>query len=121
MKSVLIHVHVHTVLATSMTYLLMIYFKQGLALINGTQLTTALGIEALHRAEIIAKQADVVAALTIDVLKGTPDAFDEGIIHITAIENKTNLKVCLPVYNQLKQMWYLRSSGLHQKHIVIPK
>ena len=41
-------------------------------------MTTALGIEALHRAEIIAKQADVVAALTIEVLKGTPKAFDEG-------------------------------------------
>lgn len=52
--------------------------KQGLALNNGTQLITALGAEALYRAERIAKQADVVAALTIEVLEGVPDAFNEG-------------------------------------------
>ena len=51
---------------------------QGLALINGTQLITGLGAEALFRAELIAKQADVVAALTLDVLQGTPRAFDYG-------------------------------------------
>ena len=56
-----------------------LHVLQGLALINGTQLITALGVEALHRAEIIAKQADIVAALTIDVLQGTPRAFDAGI------------------------------------------
>ena len=51
---------------------------QGLALINGTQMITALGAEALSRAETIAKQADIVAALTLDVLQGTPKAFDYG-------------------------------------------
>ena len=40
---------------------------------------TALGVEALHRAELIAKQADIVAALSIDVLQGTPRAFEAGI------------------------------------------
>ena len=39
---------------------------------------TALGVEALHRAELIAKQADIVAALSIDVLQGTPRAFEAG-------------------------------------------
>lgn len=46
---------------------------------NGTQLITALGVEALFRAERIARQADVVAALTIEVLEGVPDAFDKGV------------------------------------------
>ncbi|KAG7173174.1 Histidine ammonia-lyase-like [Homarus americanus] len=50
--------------------------KEGIALINGTQLITSLGAEALERAEIVAKQADVVAALTLEVLKGTSRAFD---------------------------------------------
>ena len=66
--------------------------KEGLALINGTQLITSighlshfqtlilqstqlisvsLGAEACERAGLIAKQADVVAALTLEVLKGT--------------------------------------------------
>ncbi|GIX77223.1 histidine ammonia-lyase [Caerostris darwini] len=53
--------------------------KEGIALLNGTQLITSIGAEALHRAEIIAKQADVVAALSLEVLKGTTRAFDGDI------------------------------------------
>lgn len=52
---------------------------QGLALINGTQFITSIGAEAVHRAELIARQADVIAALAIDVLQGTPRAFDKDI------------------------------------------
>ena len=52
--------------------------KEGLAMINGTQLITSIGASAVHRAESIARQADVVAALTIEVLKGTCSAFDAG-------------------------------------------
>ena len=51
---------------------------QGLALINGTQLITSLGADALHRASLAALQADVIAALSVDVLNGTPRAFDQG-------------------------------------------
>lgn len=53
--------------------------KEGLALINGTQLITSLGAEAVERAAIIARQSDVVAALTLEVLKGTSKAFDAGM------------------------------------------
>lgn len=52
---------------------------QGLALINGTQFITGLGVQALHRAELAAKQADVVAALTFDALSGHPAVFDTGV------------------------------------------
>lgn len=52
--------------------------SQGLALINGTQMITSLGAEAVERAEAIAQQADIVAALTLEVLKGTTKAFDSG-------------------------------------------
>ena len=34
--------------------------------------------EAVERAGIIARQADVVAGLTLEVLKGTSRAFDSG-------------------------------------------
>lgn len=47
-------------------------------MINGTQLITGLGLEALHRAEMIGKQADVVAALSLEALRGHPAVFDEG-------------------------------------------
>ncbi|NP_001086064.1 histidine ammonia-lyase, gene 2 S homeolog [Xenopus laevis] len=53
--------------------------KEGLALINGTQMITSLGCEAVERANAIAKQSDVVAALTLEVLKGTTRAFDTDI------------------------------------------
>lgn len=51
---------------------------QGLALINGTQMITSLGAEAVERAQAIAQQADIIAALTLEVLKGTTNAFDSG-------------------------------------------
>lgn len=51
---------------------------QGLSLINGTQLITGLGVEALCRARVIAQQADVIAALSVEALQGTPRAFDQG-------------------------------------------
>ncbi|CAL1294671.1 unnamed protein product [Larinioides sclopetarius] len=54
-------------------------FSSGIALLNGTQLITSIGAEAVQRAEIIAKQADVVAALSLEVLKGTTRAFDGDI------------------------------------------
>uniref|UniRef100_A0A8C8YVK2 Histidine ammonia-lyase n=1 Tax=Prolemur simus TaxID=1328070 RepID=A0A8C8YVK2_PROSS len=53
--------------------------KEGLALINGTQMITSLGCEAIERASAIARQADIVAALTLEVLKGTTKAFDTDI------------------------------------------
>ncbi|KAG8439603.1 hypothetical protein GDO86_005693 [Hymenochirus boettgeri] len=53
--------------------------KEGLALINGTQMITSLGCEAVERASAIAKQADIIAALTLEVLKGTTRAFDTDI------------------------------------------
>jgi len=53
--------------------------KEGIALINGTQFIASLGVEALERSHAIAKQADIVAAMTIEVLKGTTRAFDPDI------------------------------------------
>nr|XP_020480722.1 histidine ammonia-lyase isoform X2 [Monopterus albus] len=53
--------------------------KEGIALINGTQMITSLGAEAVERAQAIARQADIIAALTLEVLKGTTKAFDSDI------------------------------------------
>jgi histidine ammonia-lyase len=53
--------------------------KEGLALINGTQLMTAVGGLALAEALRLARAADVIGALTLDVLKGTDVAFDARI------------------------------------------
>ncbi len=53
--------------------------KEGLALINGTQLMTAIGGLALIEAQRLARTADVAGALTLDCLKGTDVAFDPRI------------------------------------------
>lgn len=53
--------------------------KEGLALINGTQAMTAIGIINLIRARDLIKHADVVAAMSLEALRGTSAAFDEGI------------------------------------------
>ena len=53
--------------------------KEGIALINGTQLTTALSGLALAEALRLARTADVVGALSLDALQGTDVAFDPRI------------------------------------------
>ncbi|MDP2968629.1 MAG: histidine ammonia-lyase [Deltaproteobacteria bacterium] len=53
--------------------------KEGLSLINGTQVMTAVGILSLLRAERLCKLADIVGACTLDALKGTLTAFDPDI------------------------------------------
>jgi histidine ammonia-lyase len=53
--------------------------KEGLALLNGTQAMAAVGGLALHRAESLARAADVAGAMTLEALRGTPVAFDERI------------------------------------------
>jgi histidine ammonia-lyase len=53
--------------------------KEGLSLINGTQVMTAVGLLALLRAERLCKVADIVGACTLDALKGTFSAFDPDI------------------------------------------
>jgi histidine ammonia-lyase len=53
--------------------------KEGLALINGTQLMGAVGSLAVAEAWRLARTADVTGALTVDALKGTDVAFDERI------------------------------------------
>jgi histidine ammonia-lyase len=50
--------------------------KDGLALINGTQLMTAIGALALDDARRLAGTADVAGAMSFEALVGNPDAFD---------------------------------------------
>lgn len=53
--------------------------KEGLSLLNGTQAMLAVGGLALLDAEVLTRTADVVCALTLDALRGTPRAFDSRI------------------------------------------
>lgn len=53
--------------------------KEGLSLINGTQFMAVLGSFALHQANVLAQTADVLAALSLEAIKGTKAAFDPRI------------------------------------------
>ncbi len=54
--------------------------KEGLALINGTQGMTAVGALAADRARKLSKAADIAAALTIEAILGTDQAFDPRVV-----------------------------------------
>jgi histidine ammonia-lyase len=54
-------------------------YKEGLALVNGMQVTLALGLRALARAETALVAADVAAALTMEALAGRKAAIDARI------------------------------------------
>jgi histidine ammonia-lyase len=53
--------------------------KEGLALLNGTQVSTALALAALFRTETIFTAAVVAGALSVDAAKGSDTPFDARI------------------------------------------
>lgn len=53
--------------------------KEGLAMINGTQLITAIGALAVVRGEKLCTTADVVGAMSLEALKGTARPFDARV------------------------------------------
>jgi histidine ammonia-lyase len=53
--------------------------KEGLALINGTPVSTALLVDALARARLLAKVADIAGALTVEATKSSQRPFDPRI------------------------------------------
>ncbi len=56
--------------------------KEGLALINGTQIMTAIGSLAYHDAVNLLKAALITAALTLEAQLAVPDAFDPLIAEV---------------------------------------
>ena len=53
--------------------------KEGISLINGTQAMLAIGCLEWDAAQTLTESADVICAMTLDALRGTPRAFDERI------------------------------------------
>ena len=70
--------------------------KEGISLINGTQAMLAIGCLELTAAEILADTADVICAMTLDALRGTPRAFDarlhEARPHAGQVESAARLR-----------------------------
>ena len=53
--------------------------KDGLALINGTQLMAAYGAFVLERTLVLQKEADILAAMSLEALQGSAAPFDERV------------------------------------------
>ena len=53
--------------------------KEGLALINGTQMMTAFAALAAHQSKGLCRLADVAAAISVEALRGSDTQFDERI------------------------------------------
>ena len=90
-------------------------FKEGLSLVNGTEMMLAIGILTLYRAEHLARAADVTGAMTLEACLGTDRAFDERIIslrpHKGALTVAGNLRAVLAGSG-------IVSSHRHSEHLV---
>ena len=68
--------------------------KEGLALLNGTQLSAALAIEGLLRAQNLLHSAIVVGALTVDALAGSYTPFDARIHSARGLPGQNHVAEC---------------------------
>jgi histidine ammonia-lyase len=73
--------------------------KEGLSLINGCQVMTAIGLLDLYKASQLLKLADIAGALSLEALKGSRTAFDPLISgtrpHLGESKTATNLRKIL--------------------------
>jgi histidine ammonia-lyase len=73
--------------------------KEGLALINGTEVIGAIGAGVLLRARNLSKCADAIAALTIEALFGSSKPFDARLAELKGLSgharSAANVRKCL--------------------------
>ena len=82
--------------------------KEGLALINGTQASTALALHALFSFEPVLESALVIGALTVDAARGSDGPFDP---RIHALRGQPGQIDVARYYRQL-----LQGSAIRQSH-----
>jgi histidine ammonia-lyase len=89
--------------------------KEGLALINGTQLMTAIGALVLHDARNLLRCADIVGVMSLESVRGTNQAFDRRIQelrpHPGQLDSAENLR-------RLTEDSRLMASHRHDRHKV---
>ena len=81
--------------------------KEGLALLNGTQVSTALTLAALFELETVFAAAVVSGALTLDALQGSDTPFDARIHHVRGHEGQARTA---QIYRELLQGSQIRES-----------
>jgi histidine ammonia-lyase len=83
--------------------------KEGLALINGTQVSTALALHALFSFEPVLEAALVIGALTVDAARGSDGPFDPRIHALRGQSGQIDVAAC---YRALLAGSAIRSSHL---------
>lgn len=83
--------------------------KEGLALINGTPVMTAIAALAVHDAEILVKTGDISAALTLEALKGITSAYNHKIHE--ARPHKGQIAVAKNILRLIQGSEYLTRQG----------
>lgn len=84
--------------------------KEGLALINGTQVSTALALNGLFLAERLLEAATITGALSVDAAKGSDAPFDP---RIHAVRGQPGQIATAHIYRTL-----LNGSEIRQSHLV---
>jgi histidine ammonia-lyase len=82
--------------------------KEGLALINGTQVSTALALAGLFEMETVYAAAVVSGALSLDALQGSDAPFDPRIHHLRGYDGQARVA---QVYREL-----LAGSEIRESH-----
>ena len=83
--------------------------KEGLALINGTQVSTALALDALFTAERLFAAAVISGSLTLDAARGSDGPFDP---RIHAVRGQPGQIDCAAAYRRL-----VAGSGIRRSHL----
>jgi histidine ammonia-lyase len=83
--------------------------KEGLALINGTQVSTALALDALLATDRLFEAAVIAGALTLDAARGSDGPFDP---RIHALRGQPGQSDCAAAYRAL-----LVGSGIRRSHL----
>ena len=82
--------------------------KEGLAIINGTQFSTALAIVGLAKIDRLIKIADIVSALSLEGMMGTDTAFRKDV---------QSVKIHKGQYNVAENLRFLlKNSEIHDSH-----
>jgi histidine ammonia-lyase len=84
--------------------------KEGLALINGTQVSTALALDALVAADKLFEAAVITGALTLDAARGSDAPFDP---RIHAVRGQPGQIACAAAYRSL-----MVGSEIRRSHLV---
>jgi histidine ammonia-lyase len=91
--------------------------KEGLALLNGTQCSTALAIHAAQRLQRIFDAAVAVGAMTVDAAKGSDTPFDD---RIHAVRGQRGQREVAARYREWLHDSALRRSHLHCEKVQDP-